>query len=68
MMTLNYAQKWKDTPHRANTIHPGNVKTDLNPGGQLSVEEGAKSSVEMATIPKDGPNGTFTHLGENLPW
>ncbi len=68
MMTLNYAQKWKDTPHRANTIHPGNVKTDLNPGGQLNVDEGAETSVELATIPDDGPNGTFTHLGENLPW
>ncbi len=68
MMTLHYAQKWKDTPHRANTIHPGSVVTDLNPGGDIPVEEGAKSSVEMATVPNDGPNGTYTHLGETLPW
>ena len=68
MMTLNYAQKWKNTPHRANTIHPGSVVTDLNPGGDIPVEEGAKSSVELATIGADGPNGTFTHLGQTLPW
>lgn len=68
MMTLIYAQKWKDTPHRANTIHPGSVVTDLNAGGEIQVEAGAKTSVEMATIPDDGPNGTFTHLGETLPW
>ncbi len=68
MMTLGYAYKWKDTPHRANTIHPGNVKTDLNPGGELDVQEGAKTSVALATIPDDGPNGEFFHLGENLPW
>lgn len=68
MMTTHYAHQWKDTPHRANTIHPGNVKTDLNPGGEISLEEGAKTSVELATIPDDGPNGTFSHLGEPLPW
>lgn len=68
MMTIHYAWQWRDTPHRANAIHPGSVKTDLNPGGDLSLEEGAKSSVELATIPDDGPNGTFTHLGKTLPW
>ena len=68
MMTVSFAKQWKNTPHRANTIHPGSVVTELNPGGELSVEEGAKSSVAMAIIGSDGPNGTFTHLGENLPW
>ena len=68
MMTLGYAQKWQNTPHRANTIHPGSVVTDLNPGGDIDVEEGAKTSVELATIGAGGPNGTFTHLGETLPW
>ena len=68
MMTVHYAWQWKNTPHRANAVHPGGVKTDLNPGGELSVEEGAKTSVEMATIGEDGPNGTFSHLGQPLPW
>ena len=68
MMTIHYAWQWRNTNHRANAVHPGQVKTELNPGGEIGVEEGAKSSVEMATIPNDGPNGTFTHLGETLPW
>ena len=68
MMTLHYANLWQKTPHRANAISPGSVKTDMNPHGELTVQEGAKSSVELATIPNDGPNGTFTHLGETLPW
>lgn len=68
MMTTHYAHLWKDTPHRANTIHPGSVKTDLNPGGDLTVEEGAKTSVDLATIGNDGPNGGFFHLGQTLPW
>lgn len=68
MMTVHYAHQWKETAHRANTIHPGSVKTDLNPTGALSVEEGAKTSVDLATIGEDGPNGKFFHLGEELPW
>ena len=68
MMTLHYASQCANTPHRANSINPGSVKTDMNPWGNLTVQEGARSSVEMATIPNDGPNGTFTHLGETVPW
>ena len=68
MLTLHYANLWKNTPHRANAISPGSVKTDMNPGGDLSVEEGAQTSVELATIPSDGPNGTFSQGGETLPW
>ena len=68
MMTIHYAWQWRDTPHRANAIHPGSVQTNLNPHGNISVEEGAKSSVEMAIISNDGPNGTFSYLGETLPW
>ncbi len=68
MMTVHYAWQWRDTPHRANAVHPGSVKTDLNRNGDLTVEEGAKSSVELATIGADGPNGTYSHLSETLPW
>lgn len=68
MMTTHYAYQWRNTPHRANTIHPGSVKTDLNTQGELSVEEGAKTSVDLATIGSDGPNGGFFHLGEIVPW
>ena len=68
MMTLHYAWQWQGTPHRANAVHPGSVKTDLSPTGELTVEAGAKTSVEMATIESDGPNGTFTHMGEIIPW
>ena len=67
MMTVNLASQWENTPHRANAVHPGSVKIELNPNGEISVEEGAKSSVEMATIPDDGPNGGFSYLGEMMP-
>ena len=50
-------------------MHPGYVKTDMNGGeGEIEISEGARSSVGMALIDADGPNGSFTYLGEVLPW
>jgi len=68
MMTVHYAHEWKNTPHKANTLHPGSVKTDMNKQGELTVEEGAKTSVRLATIGVEGPNGGYFHMGDTLPW
>ena len=68
MMTIHYAAQWKDTPHRANAAHPGNVVTDGNPHGEIGVQDGAKTGVTLATLGEDGPNGGFFHMGEQLPW
>jgi len=67
--TVQLAHELRDTSIKVNTIHPGHVKTDM--GGEtapMEIVDGAKTSVELALIGKDGPNGSFTHLGENLPW
>ncbi len=67
--TVQLAYELRDTPLKVNTIHPGYVKTDMNQGqGEIDVPEGAKSSVELALIGPDGPNGSFSHLGQELPW
>lgn len=68
MLTLEYAYEWRDTPHKANTLHPGAVETDMNPAGTLDLANGAKTSVDLALIGSDGPNGKFFHLNEELPW
>ena len=68
MMTIHYAAQWEGTPHKANCVHPGSVKTDLNPNGELTVEVGAKSGVDLAMIGPDGPNGKFYHLTMEIPW
>jgi len=34
----------------------------------MELEDGAKTSVELATLPADGPSGTYVHMGEALPW
>jgi NAD(P)-dependent dehydrogenase (short-subunit alcohol dehydrogenase family) len=66
--TAQLAYELRDTSIKVNTIHPGSVKTDMNAHGSLDVETGAKSSVELALIGNDGPSGSFSHLGESLPW
>jgi len=66
--TVQLAHELRDTQIKVNTIHPGSVKTDMNAAGSIDVEEGAKSSVELALIGNAGPNGSFSHLGQALPW
>lgn len=67
--TVQLAYELRNTSIKVNAVHPGHVKTDM--GGEaapMEIMEGAKSSVAMALIGADGPNGTFSHLGNALPW
>lgn len=67
--TVHLADELKDTRIKVNSAHPGWVKTDM--GGAeapMEVSEGGKTSVQLATLPADGPSGGFFHLGEPLPW
>ncbi len=69
MFTVNLANELKGTTVKVNAAHPGWVKTDM--GGEaapLEVEDGAKTSVQLATLPNDGPTGGYFHLGQTLPW
>jgi NAD(P)-dependent dehydrogenase (short-subunit alcohol dehydrogenase family) len=69
MFTVHLANELKGTPIKVNSAYPGWVKTDM--GGEaapLKPEEGAKTSVRLATLPKDGPTGGFFHNGDALPW
>jgi hypothetical protein len=34
----------------------------------MSVEDGAKTVVELATLPEDGPTGGYFHGSEMIPW
>jgi NAD(P)-dependent dehydrogenase (short-subunit alcohol dehydrogenase family) len=66
--TVHLAHELRDSAIKVNAIHPGSVKTDMNSHGEIEVAEGAKSSVELALIGADGPTGSFSHLGQTLPW
>ena len=68
MLGVIQAAALKDTHVKVNIAHPGSVKTDMNPGGDLGLEDGAKTAVTLATLPDDGPTGGYFHLGETLPW
>lgn len=66
--TVHLAHELRDTPIKVNAVDPGSVRTDMNAGGELRVEEGAIGSVRMALLDATGPSGSFTHMGEVLPW
>jgi NAD(P)-dependent dehydrogenase (short-subunit alcohol dehydrogenase family) len=65
---VHLAHELKDTNIKVNAAHPGSVVTDMNANGEIAVEEGAKTSVDLATLSADGYSGKFIHLGEELPW
>jgi NAD(P)-dependent dehydrogenase (short-subunit alcohol dehydrogenase family) len=66
--TVHLADALQGTSIKVNSAHPGDVKTDANPRGEMSVKDGAKTAVELALLSSDGPSGGFFHLGQQLPW
>ena len=67
--TMHLANELRGTKIKVNSAHPGWVKTDMGgPSAPLDVTEGAKTSVQLATLPDDGPSGGYVHLGKTLPW
>jgi NAD(P)-dependent dehydrogenase (short-subunit alcohol dehydrogenase family) len=67
--TVQLAYELKDSKIKVNAAHPGWVKTELGgEGATMELPDGAKTSVALATIGEDGPNGTYVHMGETLPW
>ncbi len=67
--TIHLAYELKDTKIKVNSAHPGWVKTDMG-GSQapMELEDGAKTSVALATLGEDGPTGGYFHMGKPLPW
>lgn len=68
-VTLMYARDLVSEHILVNAVCPGFVATDLNGHrGLLTPAEGARSAVTMATIPADGPTGTFTDVNGPVAW
>jgi NAD(P)-dependent dehydrogenase (short-subunit alcohol dehydrogenase family) len=67
--TIHLAYELRDTGIKVNSAHPGWVKTDMG-GDQapMELEDGAKTSVALATLASDGPTGGYFHMGQPLPW
>jgi NAD(P)-dependent dehydrogenase (short-subunit alcohol dehydrogenase family) len=67
--TVHLAAELKDTKIKVNSAHPGWVKTDMGTdAAPMEIPEGAKTSMQLALLPADGPTGGYFHLGEPLPW
>ncbi len=67
--TVQLAYELKDSKIKVNAAHPGWVKTELGgEGANMETTDGARTSVQLATLNDDGPNGSFQHLGETIPW
>ncbi len=67
--TVQLAYELKDSKIKVNAAHPGHVKTDM--GGEaapMEIVDGARTSVQLALIGDNGPNGGYVHLGDTLPW
>ena len=67
--TVQLAHELKGTKVKVNAAHPGWVKTEMGgEGAMMEIEDGARTSVALATVGADGPNGAYEHMGERLPW
>jgi NAD(P)-dependent dehydrogenase (short-subunit alcohol dehydrogenase family) len=67
--TVHLAYELRDTKIKVNSAHPGWVKTDMGgPEAPMDLGDGAKTSVALATLGADGPNGGYFHFRESLPW
>lgn len=67
MLTLKYSRALPGI--LVNAADPGYTDTDLNDGqGTQTVTEGSDAIVRLATLPDDGPTGTFVNRGGALPW
>lgn len=67
--TIHLAAALKDKNIKVNSAHPGWVKTDMGSNAApMEITDGVKTSVTLATLDADGPNGRFIHDGAELPW
>jgi NAD(P)-dependent dehydrogenase (short-subunit alcohol dehydrogenase family) len=67
--TVHLAYELRETAIKVNSAHPGFVKTALHGvDAPMSPEEGARTSVRLALLDRDGPTGSFFHGEELLPW
>jgi NAD(P)-dependent dehydrogenase (short-subunit alcohol dehydrogenase family) len=68
-LTVNLAYELRDTKIKVNSAHPGWVKTDMGgPAAPMELADGAKTSVQLALLPENGPTGGYFHMNDKLPW
>ena len=67
MLTIQYARSLNGI--LVNAADPGYTSTDFNDHrGAQTVAEGTDAIVHLATLPADGPTGTFQDRNGTVPW
>ena len=67
-ITRMLAMELKSTRILVNAVCPGWVATDMGGVGGRPVEEGAKSVIWAALLPRKSPTGVFFRDGKSLTW
>ncbi|MEV6566952.1 SDR family oxidoreductase [Streptomyces kronopolitis] len=68
-LTVQYAKELSDTNILINAACPGYCATDLNGHrGFRTPQQGAAIAIRLATLPDDGPTGSFFDDEGELPW
>ncbi|WP_139983909.1 SDR family oxidoreductase [Nocardioides litoris] len=68
-VTVQYAKELAGTGVLVNAGCPGFVATDLNGHrGHRTPEQGAAVFLRLATLPDDGPTGTYVEDAGEIPW
>ncbi len=69
MMTVVLARELAGTKIKVNAAAPGYTATAMNNfSGTQTVAEGAIASVKLATLPEDGPTGSFLDKNGLVAW
>lgn len=67
--TVHLANELAGTRIKVNSAHPGWVKTELGgPHAPMELVDSNRTSIYLATLAADGPNGGFFHEKDVLPW
>jgi NAD(P)-dependent dehydrogenase (short-subunit alcohol dehydrogenase family) len=67
-ITVHYARQFAGTNILINAACPGLVATDFTGGQGRPAPEAAATALHLATLPDDGPTGTFTNDTGAIPW
>ena len=69
MITVSHSKSLAEFGIKVNACCPGYVATDINKNtGFLTVDIGAIPIIKLATLPDDGPTGTYINKDGPLPW
>ncbi|MFJ1760829.1 SDR family NAD(P)-dependent oxidoreductase [Amycolatopsis sp. NPDC088138] len=67
-LTTLLATQTADTGVLVNAVNPGPTRTRMVPNAERTAAEAAVDIADAATLPDDGPTGTFLRRGERIAW